>query len=172
MKEKIKNIVLIFIVGLNFAIPSQLSAQHIDTKWTVTGYSGELWFGEENQIIGKFQRFNKGWADGIFYSCNFAGQSKTYNSYGIQEFLKNREFFLFNKEKFFVKLLNNRSRAPDISDIIFVHRVTCNGNNSSERRVFYPFVTIKDSLRAFYLYEGAVIQFLRSKNFDLKLKKY
>ena len=163
MKEQIKNIVLIFIVGITFAGPSELSAQHIDTKWTVTGYSGELWFGKENQIIGKFQRFNKGWADGIFYSCNFAGQSKTYNSYDIQEFLKNREFILFNKEKFFLKILNNKSSYTNTSKIIFVHRITCNGNNPSERRVFYPFITIKDSLRAFYLYEGAVIRFLRKK---------
>ena len=101
MKEQIKNIVLIFIAGMIFAGTSELSAQHIDTKWTVTGYSGELWFGKENQIIGKFQQFNKGWADGIFYSCNFAGQSKTYNSYYIQGFLKTREFLLFNKEKFY-----------------------------------------------------------------------
>ncbi|MDC2993096.1 hypothetical protein OAZ91_00660 [bacterium] len=165
MKEQIKNIVLIFIAGMIFAGPSELSAQHIDTKWTVTGYSGELWFGKENQIIGKFQRFNKGWADGIFYSCNFGGQSKTYNSYNIQGFLKNREFFLFNKEKFFVKLFKEKSSETNISNIIFVHRVTCNGNNPSERRVFYPFITIKDSLRGFYLYEGAVIRFLRNKKF-------
>ena len=86
MKEQFKNTILIVIIGIIFVAPSKLSAQYIDTRWTVTGYSGELWFAKENKIIGKIQQFNKGWADGIFYSCNFAGQSKTYNSYDIQEF--------------------------------------------------------------------------------------
>ena len=59
MKGQIKNIILYFVVGIIFASPSQLSAQYIDTKWTVTGYSGELWFAEKDKIIGKFQQFNK-----------------------------------------------------------------------------------------------------------------
>ena len=91
-------------MGIIFASPSQLSAQYIDTKWTVTGYSGELWFAEKDKIIGKFQQFNKWWADGVFYSCNFAGQSVTYNSYDIREFLQNKEFVLFNTENFFLTI--------------------------------------------------------------------
>ena len=84
--------------------PSILYANFIDTKWTVTGYLGELWFAEEEDIIGKQQEFFKGWSDGIFYSCNYGGQSATYNSYTIREFLDNREFFLVNQEKAFANV--------------------------------------------------------------------
>ena len=53
--------------------PFILNAQYIDTKWTVTGYFGELWYAEEKDILGKKQEFFKGWADGVFYSCDYAG---------------------------------------------------------------------------------------------------
>ena len=86
-----------YIFSIFFLVfPSILYANFIDTKWTVTGYLGELWFAEEEEILGKQQEFFKGWSDGIFYSCNYGGQSTTYNSYTIREFLGNREFFLVN----------------------------------------------------------------------------
>ena len=53
-----------------------MNAQYIDTKWTVTGYFGELWYAEEEDILGKQQAFFKGWADGVFYSCDYAGVQK------------------------------------------------------------------------------------------------
>ena len=56
--------------GLIFIIPSLLTAQYIDTNWTVIGYFGELWFAEEENILGKQQEFSKGWADGVFYSLS------------------------------------------------------------------------------------------------------
>ncbi len=37
--------------------PFILNAQYIDTKWTVTGYFGELWYAEEEDILGKQQEF-------------------------------------------------------------------------------------------------------------------
>ena len=56
----------VVLIGFLFTFPSILSAQYIDTKWTVTGYFGELWFAEEEEILGKHQEFYKGWADGVF----------------------------------------------------------------------------------------------------------
>ena len=41
------------LVALILTFPSILNAQYIDTKWTVTGYFGELWFAEEEEILGK-----------------------------------------------------------------------------------------------------------------------
>ena len=58
------------VVGLMLHFPSILNAQYIDTKWTVTGYFGELWYAEEKDILGKKQEFFKGWANGFFYSCD------------------------------------------------------------------------------------------------------
>ena len=100
-----------------------MSAQYIDTKWTVTGYFGELWFAEEEDILGKHQEFYKGWADGVFYSCDYAGQSATYNTHTIKEFLVNKEFELVNQEKAFSKVFEESGLLNENTDG-FVHRIT------------------------------------------------
>ena len=94
----------VVLVGYLITCPSILSAQYIDTKWTVTGYFGELWFAEEEEILDKYQEFYKGWADGVFYSCDYAGQSATYNTHTIKEFLGNKEFGLVNQDNAFSKV--------------------------------------------------------------------
>ena len=48
-----KKIKIISVLGLMLIFPSILNAQYIDTKWTVTGYFGELWYAEEEDILGK-----------------------------------------------------------------------------------------------------------------------
>ena len=83
-----KKIKIISVLVSMLIFPSILNAQYIDTKWTVTGYFGELWYAEEEDILGKQQEFFKGWADGVFYSCDYAGQSATYNSHTIKEFVE------------------------------------------------------------------------------------
>ena len=113
---------------------------------------------KEEDIIGKQQEFFKGWSDGIFYSCNYGGQSATYNSYTIREFLDNREFFLVNQEKAFADVFADNG-LTDKNTEVFVHRITCNGKTVSERKVMYPFVTVEGSNKGFYVYEGAVIIF-------------
>ena len=49
----------VVLAGFLFTFPSILSAQYIDTKWTVTGYFGELWFAEEEDISANTQNFTK-----------------------------------------------------------------------------------------------------------------
>ena len=142
--------------GLIFIIPSLLTAQYIDTNWTVIGYFGELWFAEEENILGKQQEFSKGWADGVFYSCDYAGQSATYKTYSMTEFLGNKEYELVNQDNAFSEvfaeygLLNKNTK-------VFVHRITCNGRKVLDRKVLYPFITIDGSDKAFYIYEGAIV---------------
>ena len=92
------------MVGFFIHLSLVLSAQYIDTKWTVTGSFGELWFAEEEDILDKQQQFFKGWADGISYSCDYAGQSATYNVYSIKEFLENKEFELIHQDRAFSKV--------------------------------------------------------------------
>ena len=148
-----------YIFSIFFLVfPSILYANFIDAKWTVTGYLGELWFAEEEDILGKQQEFFKGWSDGIFYSCNYGGQSATYNSYTIREFLDNREFFLVNQEKAFANVFADNG-LTDKNTEVFVHRITCNGKTVNERKVMYPFVTVAGSNKGFYVYEGAIIIF-------------
>ena len=149
-------------VGFLFTFPSILSAQYIDTKWTVTGYFGELWFAEEEDILGKNQEFYKGWADGVFYSCDYAGQSATYNTHTIREFLVNKEFELVNQEKAFSKVFEENGLMNENTEV-FVHRITCNGSKVADRKVLYPFITVDGSNKAFYVYEGAIITFTFKK---------
>ncbi len=149
-------LILMSLVGVLFTFPSILNAQYVDTKWTVTGYFGELWFAEEVDILGKKQKFFKGWADGIFYSCDYAGQSKTYNTYTIKEFLSNKEFQLVNQEKAFSKVFAENGLVDERTKV-FVHRITCNGKKVVDRKVLYPFITVDGFNKAFYVYEGAII---------------
>ena len=89
-----------------------------------------------------------GYSEGIFYNCGYEGQSYTYTKYeSLDEFLENKEFLLFKKYSKNMQLLN---------DNIYVHRITCNGNNEINRKVFYPFVTFENSNIGYYLFEGAI----------------
>ena len=62
-------------------------------------FLGEAWFADTKNIIGKTQDFYKGWSKGVFYSCDYAGQSAIYNSYTPDKCLKNKEFSLFKNLK-------------------------------------------------------------------------
>ena len=96
-------------------------------------------------------------AKGIFYSCDYGGQIKTYNTYSLDEFLTNKEFDLFAKYKDQLFKIKNKPVAPSE---VFVHRITCNGKDDPKKRqVLYPFVTLGDSekwKKAFYLFEEAI----------------
>ena len=156
MKSIYKMVKSTALVALILTFPSILNAQYIDTKWTVTGYFGELWFAEEEDILGKQQEFFKGWANGVFYSCDYAGQSATYNAYTLKEFLGNKEFELVNQDKAFSKVFAENGLLNENAKI-FVHRITCNGEKVVDRKVLYPFITVDGSSKAFYVYEGAII---------------
>ena len=115
-----------------------------------------MWFAEEEEILGKQQEFFKGWANGVFYSCDYAGQSATYNAYTLKEFLGNKEFELVNQDNAFSKVLAENGLLNENTKI-FVHRITCNGEKVVDRKVLYPFITVDGSNKAFYVYEGAII---------------
>ena len=104
------------------------------------------------QAPGILQRMG----DGVFYSCDYAGQSATYNAHTIKEFLKNKEFELVNQERAFSKVFAENGLV-DESTKVFVHRITCNGKETVDRKVLYPFITVDGSNKAFYVYEGAII---------------
>ena len=112
-------------MGFLLIFPSILNAQHIDTKGTVTGYFGELWFAEDEDILGEQQKSFKGWADGIFYSRDYAGQSATYNTHSIKEFIENKKFELVNQDRAFSKVFK-KNGLIDENTKVFVHLITCN----------------------------------------------
>ena len=142
--KHIYTVLCLLLLSGEFSIAN---AQFIDTTWRVTGVVGEPWFANPEMILGRTQYFFKGEAEGVFYSCNYAGQSTTYTKYHLSEFLENKEFKLFKKHQTELMLRDER---------IMVHRISCNGKSESERRVFYPFVTFENWTTGFYLFEGAI----------------
>lgn len=126
---------------------SPASADFVDTTWTVEKFTGEAWFVQPNKVTGQTQMFDGGYAEGIFYDCDFNGQSMTYTTYANDAFFNNPEF------KTFASLRDAMTAA---SDTLFVHRITCNGNDLVPPRVLYPFVTNETRRSAWYLYEGGV----------------
>ena len=69
----------------------------------------------------------------------------TYNVYSPDEFFGNKEFSLFGEKQ--VELNE---------DSVYVIRITCNGDNTRDRKVLYPFVTQNNSNKAYYIFEGAI----------------
>jgi len=125
--------------------PTVSAAPFVETDWKVTGYVDEVWFANPSEIIGKHQYFLDGSAGGVFYSCDYAGQSYFYTRHTPEEFLANKEFALFNDDG--IELGYGQ---------IYVHRISCNGKEEAARRVIYPFVTQDDLNKAYYLFEGAI----------------
>lgn len=136
---------LVFLLLLLCSIPNISNAMFVDTDWQVKAVTGKAWFADPEQIIGKQQSLYKGWAEGVFYNCDYAGQSKTYNTYTAEEFLDNKEFKLFSE-------LN----IPLTSEPLYVHRITCNGKEGQYRQVLYPFITQGHEQKAYYIFEGAI----------------
>mgnify|MGYP001289876919 FL=1 len=138
---------IILIFSLN------VSAEFLETKWTVTDHVGDLWYAKKENLIGKNQIFDGGYAEGVFYSCDFAGQSMTYNTYKFKDILKNKEL----SQKGNLEKVLDKNYLNSEGQVFFVHRITCNGKSISDRKVMYPFITAKNSNKGFYLYEGAII---------------
>jgi hypothetical protein len=128
-------------------------ADSIDGQWSIVGFTGEAWFVNPQELIGKTQEFSGGSASGPLYACDFAGQSMTYNVYENDDFFANPEF---------VRFLPLKDGMTLSSSKLFVHRITCNGNDQPmARRVLYPIVTNEARASAWYLYEGGVVELFR-----------
>lgn len=134
------------LAALCLAHPAR--ADFIETEWLVSGFSGEAWFIDPAAVMGASQYFEKGYAEGVFYSCDFAGQSMVYTPWSVKAFLANPEFADFTR------LTDPRLVA---ADEIFVHRITCEGSGDPAlRRTLYPFVTTNRRDVAFYPFEGGI----------------
>lgn len=128
-------------------LPTIIFADFIEAKWEVKSFVGEQSFAEERPVIGKSQSFDGGYAVGVFYNCEFAGQVMTYTKYTLNEFLANKEFDIFKQYQKELKF---------DSDEIFVHRISCNGKTDGDRALIYPFVTTGKRQKAYYLFEKAI----------------
>ena len=135
---------LLFLI---FLFPSISYSNLYDGIWEVTDVVGESWFSLKKRHIGKTQEFYKGYADGVFFSCNYRGLITTSNSYTLDEFLNKKEFRLFRKYQDELDLKDSN---------VSVTRKNCTGNYIASRKVMYPIVTFEDWDRAFYLSNGVI----------------
>ena len=139
------------ILLLAFTIP--VYADFVDAEWTVEKFVGGAWFFEPEEFVGGTQSFNQGYADGVFYTCRYEGQSLTYNRYLPEDFFQNPEFKLFGILK---------GEISENATTIFVHRITCaNPEGNSSPKVLYPFVTNDVRQRAWYLLDSSVFSLKR-----------
>ena len=136
----VKKISLLIVFLVLF--PSISYSNLYDGIWEVTDVVGERWFSLNKRHIGKTQEFYKGYAGGVFFTCNYRGMVTTRDRYTLDEFLNKKEFRLFSKHKDELDLVGTK---------VSVTRKTCTGNYLASRKEMYPIVTFEDWDRAFYL---------------------
>ena len=136
----------LLIISL-FLFPSISYSNFYDGIWEVTDVVGESWFSLKKRHIGKTQEFWKGYAGGVFFTCNYKGLVTTRDSYTLDEFLNKKEFRLFRKHQGELDL-----EGTEVS----VTRKTCNGNYLASRKEMYPIVNFENWDRAFYLSNGVI----------------
>ena len=136
----------LLIISL-FLFPSISYSNFYDGIWEVTDVVGESWFSLKKRHIGKTQEFWKGYAGGVFFTCNYKGLVTTRDSYTIDEFLNKKEFRLFRKHQDELD-----SEGTEVS----VTRKTCTGNYLASRKEMYPIVNFENWDKAFYLSNGVI----------------
>ncbi len=136
----------LLIVSL-FLFPSISYSNFYDGIWEVTDVVGESWFSLKKRHIGKTQEFWKGYAGGVFFTCNYKGLVTTRDSYTLDEFLNKKEFRLFRKHQDELD-----SEGTEVS----ITRKTCTGNYLASRKEMYPIVNFENWDKAFYLSNGVI----------------
>ena len=136
----------LLIVSL-FLFPSISYSNFYDGIWEVTDVVGESWFSLKKRHIGKAQEFWKGYAGGVFFTCNYKGLVTTRDSYTLDEFLNKKEFRLFRK---------HQNKLDSEGTEVSVTRKTCTGNYLASRKEMYPIVNFENWDKAFYLSNGVI----------------
>ena len=129
-----------------FIFPTISHSNFYDGIWKVTDVVGESWLSLNKRHIGKTQEFYKGYADGVFFTCNYKGLVTTSDSYTRSEFLNKIEFKLFKKHR--------AELGFEEEGEVAVTRQTCTGNYFNKE--MYPIVTFTDWNKAFHLKNGVI----------------
>ena len=136
------------ILLLLFIFPTISYSNFYDGIWKVTDVVGESWLSLNKRHIGKTQEFYKGYAGGVFFTCNYKGLVGTSDSFNLNEFLDIKEFKLFKKHKGELDLKEEGEVA--------VTRRTCSGNYFNKE--MYPIVTFTDWNKAYHLKNGVIFE--------------
>jgi hypothetical protein len=131
---------------LLFLFPTISYSNFYDGIWEVTDVVGKSWLSLNKRHIGKTQEFYKGYAGGVFFTCNYKGLVGTSDSFNLNEFLDIKEFKLFKKHKGELDLKEEGEVA--------VTRRTCSGNYFNKE--MYPIVTFTDWNKAYHLKNGVI----------------
>jgi hypothetical protein len=135
------------LIASLFLFPSISYSNFYDGIWEVTDVVGESGFSLKKRHIGKTQEFWKGYAGGVFFTCNYKGLVTTRDSYTLDEFLNKKEFRLFRK---------HQDELDSEGTEVFVTRKTCTGNYLASRKEMYPIVNFENWDRALYLSNGVI----------------
>ena len=131
---------------LLFLIPTISYSNFYDGIWKVTDVVGESWLSLNKRHIGKTQEFYKGYADGVFFTCDYKGLVTTSDSFTRSEFLNKIEFKLFKKHK--------TELGFEEEGEVAVTKQTCTGNYFNKE--MYPIVTFMDWNKAYHLKNGVI----------------
>ncbi|MDA9357536.1 hypothetical protein N9R34_01555 [Candidatus Thioglobus sp.] len=131
---------------LLFLIPTISYSNFYDGIWKVTDVVGESWFSLNKRHIGKTQEFYKGYAGGVFFTCNYKGLVTSSDSYALNEFLNKTEFKLFKKHK--------TELGFEEEGEVAVTKQACTGNFFNKE--MYPIVTFTDWNKAYHLKNSAI----------------
>ena len=137
---------LFLLLLLLFLFPTISYSNFYDGIWKVTNVVDESWLSLSKRHIGKTQEFYKGYADGVFFTCNYKGLVTTSDSYPLNEFLIKKEFKLFKKHKAELGFKEEGEVA--------VTRQTCTGNYFNKE--MHPIVTFTDWNKAYHLKNGVI----------------
>ena len=129
-----------------FIFPTISYSNFYDGIWKVTDVVGESWLSLNKRHIGKTQEFYKGYAGGVFFTCNYKGLVGTSDSYNLNEFLDKKEFKLFKKHKAELDL-------KEEGEVVVTTR-TCTDNYFNKE--MYPIVTFTDWNKAYHLKNGVI----------------
>ena len=129
-----------------FIFPTISHSNFYDGIWKVIDVVGESWLPLSKRHIGKTQEFYKGYADGVFFTCNYKGLVTIKDSYTRIEFLNKTEFKLFKKHR--------AELGFEEEGEVAVTRQTCTGKYFNKE--MYPIVTFTDWNKAYHLKNGVI----------------
>jgi hypothetical protein len=129
-------------------LPLPAVANFVETTWLVTAFTGEAWQQDPEALIGQTQVIESGFASGVFYQCDYGGQSFSYDILKVEDFVANPVFADFFP-------LADDLRATNSP--IYVHRISCAGGETpGARQAMFPFVTTDNHSTAYFQFEGVV----------------
>ena len=143
-----KTFVFFILFYFFFNIEGKSYSTPIITNWVITKVIEKGVYTDPKNFIGKTQGFLGNEVVGPFYRCGFGkGNVANYTTYSdVNEFLSNKEFKVFLKNKLKLNIPNNKK--------IYVEKYTCADTGA----VLYPFIQIEGEKTAYYEFDLGIFE--------------